>query len=381
MHVADILRLPADNQETIATVLHSWKAKYPKMGVLLLLPENEKSSLSPIQSLFRELDIPLAGAIFPALIEDGHFHSGGALFICFNEMPPFMLFPELNKQGEELEAACQDIENRLTPHIENAPDDTSLFMIFDAMVPNIAQVLENLYMGLADRVHYMGINAGSETFEPLPCLFDQEQVIGDGMLALLLSEHDGAILEHGYQVPERMVAATSTEGNRIISIDWRPAFEVYTEIVKQQFNVDITAENFYEFAVHFPFGIIRADSEILVRIPVALCEDGSLFCVGEIPPNAVLTLLDAPKPDSEETVNKLLQGLSTTDKGKHTVLFYCAGRRLHLGIEAAESELHRILREKQNAHLYGALSLGEIGSSHRGGYPLFHNATLVAMGL
>jgi len=35
--------------------------------------------------------------------------------------------------------------------------------------------------------------------------------------------------------------------------------------------------------LHFPFGIIRANHEVLVRIPVALEEDGSLFCVGEVP--------------------------------------------------------------------------------------------------
>jgi hypothetical protein len=378
MPVAEIVRLPADDREAIATTLRNWQEKYPQMGILALLPENEKPALADIQALFRELEIPLAGAIFPALIDGARFHSDGVLFFCFESMPPYLLIPELNQQEADLESVCQHIAGQLSPLLENTSPDTSLFMVFDAMVPQIGQILENLYMELADRVHYMGVNAGSETFEPLPCLFDHQQIIGDGMLALLLDEHEGAILEHGYQVPEHMVAATSTEGNRIISIDWRPAFEVYTEIVKQQFNVDITAENFYEYAVHFPFGIIRADSEILVRIPVALCDDGSLFCVGEIPPNAVLTLLDAPKPDSDETVEKLLRGLASKNNEKSTVLFYCAGRRLHLGLEAAENELNKLLVAKRSDNLYGALSLGEIGSSHRGGYPLFHNATLVA---
>ena len=60
------------------------------------------------------------------------------------------------------------------------------------------------------------------------------------------------------------------------------------------------------------------------------------------------------------------------------LLFYCAGRRLHLGLEAATGELHQFNQLTQASPIAGALSLGEIGSSLQWGYPLFHNATLVA---
>jgi len=56
--------------------------------------------------------------------------------------------------------------------------------------------------------------------------------------------------------------------------------------------------------------------------------------------------------------------------------FYCAGRRMHLG-QAAESELAALHAETGVAEMAGALSLGEIGSTVRWGYPMFHNATLV----
>jgi hypothetical protein len=51
---------------------------------------------------------------------------------------------------------------------------------------------------------------------------------------------------------------------------------------------------------------------------------------------------------------------------------------MHLGLEAATSELREFARLTQAAQIAGALSLGEIGGSTVHGYPLFHNATLVA---
>ncbi len=63
--------------------------------------------------------------------------------------------------------------------------------------------------------------------------------------------------------------------------------------------------------------------------------------------------------------------------GRDLLLFYCAGRRLHFGVPAAEAEILD-LQERCGAKLVaGALSLGEIGTASLGGYPLFHNATLV----
>lgn len=46
--------------------------------------------------------------------------------------------------------------------------DATLFLLFDAIVPNIATLLDALYLRLANRVHPMGANADSETSRPCP---------------------------------------------------------------------------------------------------------------------------------------------------------------------------------------------------------------------
>lgn len=42
---------------------------------------------------------------------------------------------------------------------------------------------------------------------------------------------------------------------------------------------------------------------------MALEADGSLYCAGEVPENAVLTLLAAPMVDPERTVRNVVRGL------------------------------------------------------------------------
>jgi hypothetical protein len=372
--------LPALDEADIEGLLKEWKAAWPGMGVLALLPESEKDAVGMLQALFSRQSVPLVGAIFPALVAGEEFRTGGVWLLRFDQMPFAALYDGLPQDPAAAAAAAGRIAEDLRRQVGDTPDVT-LFLLFDALVPTIGTILDEFYLHLANRVHYLGANAGSETFQPMPCLFDSERIVGNGLLALLLKSHRGGILEHGYNAPEDMIYATSTEGNRIIHIDWRPAFEVYRELMQQQYGVEITRENFYSYGVHFPFGIVRANHSVLVRIPVALGEDGSLFCVGEVPPNSLLTLLEAPAVDSSHTleiIHRGLTGLNGDVAGRELLLFYCAGRHLHLGAEAATQELAEMKRLTGASRIAGAKSLGEIGPSTVGGYPLFHNATLVS---
>lgn len=374
--MSPIVYYPRIETNQLRSLLAGWRARYPESGALVLLPEAEAARLPMLQAVCRESSVPLVGALFPALIQNAAFVTQGIWLLRLDRMPPVGLLAEINAPGgDPAERMAAVIATQLTE------DRSTLLMVFDTMILNIASILDGLYLQLADRVRYVGVSAGSETFQPMPCLFDQDRLVNNGVLWLLLSEELTAIIEHGYQAPAKMLTATSTEGNRIISIDWRPAFTVYQELLQTQYGIALSTDNFYAHAIHFPFGILRANNEVIVRIPVAVEADGSVFCTGEIPANAILTLLEASQIDSGYTVNHIVQSLtelhgSMTDRTLLT--FYCAGRRLHLG-SGAQVELVDLSAKTTVACLAGALSLGEIGNSCEWGYPLFHNAALVCM--
>ncbi len=373
--------LPQVEEGAIERKLVELQALYPGLGVCALLPESEKEKVAVLQTVCAKKQVPLVGGIFPALVKDGHFLTSGVWLLCFKETPYFALYEDLPTDTAEADTAAEKIANDIRAQIDHVPDMT-LFMLFDAMVPNIGTLLDNLYLHLANRVHYAGANAGSETFQPMPCLFDGTRVVQNGLLLMLLTPHKGAILEHGYHANPHTSYATSTNGNCISQIDWQPAFNVYQELVREHYGEEVTAENFYQYGVHFPFGIVRANHHVVVRIPVMLADDGALFCVGEVPANSVLTLLKAPTVRSVETLHNLNEGLKALNgdiEDAELLLFYCAGRRMHLGGEMASTELEAFAGLTQAARVSGALSLGEIGGSTVQGYPLFHNATLVTL--
>ncbi|MET0090491.1 MAG: FIST C-terminal domain-containing protein [Candidatus Thiodiazotropha sp.] len=360
----------------VSNQLEHWHQTHPGAGILALVAEQDQPSVPQLQELCRNIGLPLFGAVFPEIHYNGRFYRNGALLILLNPMPDFAQLIEWSEsqddQSAQIAAVADTIRNRLVPD-----QPSTLLMLFDALVPNIGSLLESFYLQLAESVHYAGANAGSETFQPMPCLFDDQRLIGNGLLLVLLRPHEGAVLEHGYQVPDQLIVATSTEGNRIISIGWQPAFDAYREHIRVLYGIEVTPENFYDYAVHFPFGILRADEEVLVRIPVALEPDGSLFCVGEVPEHVVLTLLEAPRGEALQTDRLLASRLG--GEIPSLLNFYCAGRRMHLSEPHAAEELQHLQTNLASTELFGALSLGEIGSSQRGGYPLFHNATLVCM--
>jgi hypothetical protein len=365
--------------DEIGTLIGGWRERFPEMGLLAMVAEQDRETIIPmLQGMCRNMSVPLCGAVFPALVAEAGFHSSGCLLLRLDVMPFTAIYDLLASSHPMYRKTIERIADDVTVRLDRTRGGT-LFMIFDSMVANIATTLDDLYLKFADRLRFMGANAGSETFRPMPCLFDNERQAQNGALVLLLPDCPGAVTEHCYQAPERMISATSTEGNRIISIDWRPAFEVYQEFVETEYKVKIDRDNFYKLAVHFPLGILLANNEIIVRMPVALEEDGSVFCVGEVPANSLLTLLRAPGVDSLQTVDKLAHGLHEL-YGQMTctsvLTFYCAGRRLHLG-ERSVDELAGIQHATGAMAVAGALSLGEIGHSMQWGYPCFHNGALV----
>ena len=362
------------NSPKLQEKLINWVEQFPQGGVLTLVAEHNFDDVEALQKCMSDVSYPLIGAIFPELIVNGELKKEGVLLILFETMPRHNI-TAISHNSLVPNSTANDIIECL--NIEIGEDEQALFMIFDSMLPNVASIIDEIYLQVGDSVNYMGVNAGSETFQPINCHFDNTQFIGNSVLTMLIPQHSGAIVEHGYTNPDNTISATSTTGNRISSIDWRPAFDVYKELASTHYGIEINEENFYEHAVHFPFGIMRMDGEMLVRIPVALEDDGSIFCVGEVPENSVLTLLKAVSPDSSKTVDTLVENLSCQPEIT-ILLFYCAGRRMHLG-DAALSELSLLNNKLSNKNVIGGLSLGEIGGSKQGGYPLFHNAALISI--
>jgi hypothetical protein len=373
----DDQHLLQDDFDTFPDLLAGWRGQWPEMGIWVLLPVAEQHRIPDIQAVCRSLDVPLMGAVFPALVSESGFLQRGAWVLRFNHMPASFLLEDMLRPG-----ATQDLVKSVQPHLQplspQGEATPTVFLVFDALLPNIATCLSELFMHLGSSVGYSGVNAGSETFKPMPCLFDRDRCVGNGVLGFVLPAATRVVAKHGYPVSRTEMMATSASGNRVDFINGRPAFDVYREMVGKEYGIDLTHENFYDYAVHYPLGLISA-LDVLVRIPVAFNEDGSLFCVGEVPPYSRLWLLRAPGLEESDCVDQIVQSSMVNPPGNSSPLlaFYCAGRRLHFGAEDAAREIVHLQAASGAGPLSGALSLGEIATLEEVGFPQFHNACLV----
>lgn len=358
----------------LAPQLDDWQGKHRAMGLLVLLPEANKTWVPKLQAACRERGIPLFGAIFPMLITSSGFSAEGAWLLRFDKAPGGFLLPDATNPAEAADGIAAEVTSLLAAREPATGRLPTLFLIFDGMLPAIGSILTRVYRKLQKRVCYVGVNAGSETFQAMPCLFDGERIVGNGVLGLLPATDMHHVVEHDYPVSQTLMRATSASGNRVDSIDGRPAFDVYRDISLQEFGAQLTHENFYDHAVHYPLGVVTA-ADVLVRIPVGYGDDGSVHCVGEIPPNSMLRLLRAPPIDECDCVRKVAAKLEGSEE---KLVFYCAGRRMHFGPDATR-EVAALAEGTGAQALAGALSLGEIDTMPEVGIPRFHNAALVCI--
>jgi len=372
--------LPAD-LSGLAVCLADWQAEHPQMGVMALVPEGLAAAIPALQAQARRLNLPLVGAVFPALVVNRDLIGNAIWLGRFDQMPPHFLVTNLSASAS---LAAGEVDLAARPQLIAARQTGStVFCVFDGMLSHINSLMVALCNLHQDALQWTGVNAGSETFQSIDCLFDTQHMHRNALLGLVLPASTRSAVAHGYPVSNALMRATSTEGNRIDTIDGRPALAVYQEVIHSEYGVDLTPDNFYQYGVHYPFGLVTS-LDVLVRIPVALTPEGAIYCVGEVPPNSVMRLLRAPDLTDSHCVHQLTQTLAqapTAGARPTLTTFYCAGRRMHFG-DGASTELERLQTETGTRELAGALTLGEVDTANIQGllFPRFHNAAIVCLG-
>lgn len=345
-------------------------------GCVVLLTEGDVAAVPTLQAWAQQRGRRLFGGVVPGLVIEGRFERKGALLLALHPEVPVALVPLPPEAGRTADRGLVELAEFAAQHANPAGGDT-LFLLLDATIADIGSMIDRLYAQTGDALNYAGSCVGSETFRRVPCVFDAQRFLDQAVIAAVLPRHPGPVLAHHYSGGAADWVASAAEGNRVERIDGRPAFDVYRELMAREFGIDLSKENFYQYAVHFPFAVNRARGEPLVRIPIQVGDDGAVICFGEVRANALLGVVRAVEPGDPGTAQAVA---AAGGAGPHPAIlaFYCAGRLLHLQEGAALKELAALSAAVAPKAVFGALSLGEIGSA-QAIYPAFHNATIVAL--
>lgn len=325
--------------------------------------------------LFRQLNKPVFGGIFPQILTESENLEKGTIIAGIFQDVSLHILKNISNQWV-------DIDQLLSIPFDGKPViGKTTFLFVDGMSRSIAALLDSTFNHFGLESNYIGGGAGSLSFKQIPCIITPEGLLQDAAIYAFAEMISGVGVAHGWHPVSTTMKVTETSYNTVVSLDWKPAFEVYRNIIGQETHVDKDTIVFDEVARSFPIGIVKMADELLVRDPVQ-CIDNAMICLGELPLNSFVYIL---KGDAES----LLAGArksrflaekvfySKKDREKEVippVTFFidCITRVLFLGDKFKEE----LTIAAGGNKLIGALSLGEIANSGNE-YLEFYNKTSV----
>jgi hypothetical protein len=262
-------------------------------------------------------------------------------------------------------------------------DKSTAIVLLDGLTPNIYRFLEELNDLLGEQCHFIGGGAGSISLKQQRCVFANCGLHKDAAVVCVIDKQISLGVRHGWAPLAGPLVATQTEGNTILQLNWQNAIEVYNQIVEKDCGEALNKDNFARIAQGYPFGILREKEDDIVRDPLAIGENGSIICIGEVPPNTVVHVLKgAPQALLNAARKAMGDSIGNTDSPSRvdgTFVVDCITRTLFLNEQFADEM--NIIREKlvienPEQEPFGILSLGEISSYGEGLLELF-NKTIV----
>lgn len=337
-----------------------------KKTVLILACAANNYSAVELTPLLQSLDMTVFGGVFPSVILGAQLYESGTLLISYDSEIPTTVFSEIS---------CVDdasIAEKLNPQ-----EQSSLIVLADALCGGMETFIDGLYHHLGTGLQVIGGGAGSIDFVQRPCIFSNQGFIEDAAIVAFLPETLDTSAGHGWEILDGPFVVTESDGHNIISINYQPAFDLYNEAIHRLSGRDLTQEDFFEVAMNYPFGISELSGELVVRDPI-VTQDGKITCVGNVPQNATVYILQG---DPDKLINAALDTSKILlQKKEHeddtVLLFDCVSRQIYLG-DRVKEELSGIEAQLlSDNHLVGAFTLGEI-ANRQGGPVQLMNKSLV----
>jgi hypothetical protein len=343
-------------------------------GVLILACDANGFTPEKIDEVLKQCKKPVFGGIFPQILFNKEILEKGTVVAGISQPVSTAVIRGISDISIDLDAI---IENTFEwQSLENK----TMFVFVDGLSQYISALIESMFNCWGLLPNYIGGGAGSLTFERKPCVFTGEGLLGDVAVFALADIKSGVGVAHGWKPVAGPLKVTEADRNTVISLNWRPAFEVYRETVEKISGESFDNTDFFQLAKGFPIGIVKMAEEMVVRDPIAL--DGSrLICVGEVPLNSFVYILKGDKDSlitgaakarqlAEASYWKTVNGKK--EKPLTTFFVDCVSRVLFL-----QSDFNEELEAVYSGYpLLGALTIGEIANTGKD-YLEFYNKTSV----
>jgi len=354
------------NIQDLAQALLDVQNNQEVKGLLLFGGDANKPTTHEMEATLKNNQKPLMGGFFPEIMAEGSRKKEGFVMILLCESWQIKGFESL--QGATLDEQLEDFVAQQKHEIR------SVFCFVNALWNQKTHLMNALYDAWGPFVNYLGGGAGSLSFQSFPCVFAHQSVIEHGAVVGVMEKHLSLGVAHGWHPISQPIKVTETSGNTIVSLNWKPAFQVYQEWVQSHSKQTINEDNFFEIAKSYPLGLVKLDDEMIIRDPYATVNQ-TLQIVDEVPEGEYIRIMNGNLDSLLEGAKNAVQQASMNHTAAVTqICIDCISRVLFMQ-EDFEKELV-ILNQKQKAN--GILSIGEIANPINAPLELFNKTVVVA---
>lgn len=169
---------------------------------------------------------------------------------------------------------------------------------------------------------------------------------------------------HGWKPLGRPLSVTDSRLNRIRTIEGKPAVELYENYFSDAV-VDLKKIKLSKIALLYPLGLyVSTEDGYILRNVLALENDGSLICQGDIPPNSEVRLMIGTKDSllaaAKEAATQARANLDKKNKKAVFIIVTDSFSRYKLLGRSANQEIEIIRQSFEDAPIIGFYSFGEL---------------------
>jgi hypothetical protein len=258
-----------------------------------------------------------------------------------------------------------------------------LLLLSDGLAGNQQELVRGAYGVLGAGVPLVGGCAGDDLKMARTFQLHGDRVLTDSVVAAGIASDAplGIGVRHGWRRVGEPMLVTASGGNRVYTLDDRPALDVYLEHLGVDEPEDGDREGLARLALTHPLGLSRPGGEEQVRfIRGGDFAERSLSCIAEVPQGALVWIMEGDARSVLEATDAA-GGDSLAALGGRPPLgmiaFDCIARRGVLQEDGIKAEIDRLVALASGTPIAGFYTYGEIARTR--GLRGFHNQTLVVL--
>ncbi len=327
-----------------------------------------------LDPILAEVPVPTFGGVFPGVIYEREAYERGSIVIGHDR--------EAKIAVVELSTEALPADEQWAPALDGA--DTVIAYL-DATRPS-AELMRALFRNQGGRATWFGGGAGGLDFAPRPVIITPDGLQGGVAVLAGLDARTSLGVTHGWAAFGEPMLVTESDGNDILTLDFRPAQEAYCEAVEQHSGRRFDDVGFFALASRYPLILERFGGEGVVRDPLSVLPGGSLRCAGAVPQYATVRIDTASAPTPPAALSDWLAGgpnapppalaRASVPPGALTLTIDCISRSLLLE-ERLRDEL-AALRLPGTTQV-GALTIGEVASGANNFLQVHNKTTVLAL--